>query len=234
MKELILEAEVRTGSGKSVTRKLRQVGTLPAVLYGMDKKPQMLNVNSKALTHLLHSGSGENVLVDLVVGKAKAEKVLLKEVQHHPVTERIVHVDFLRIDLTKKVQVMVPIHVTGTSEGVKNGGVLEIVSRELEVSCLPMDIPSHITVDVTTLKINEAIHVVDLQLGNLEILTDKARTVVTVQPPTVIKEVAPAVEGAEGVVAEGEAAAEPEVITEKKKEEEAPEKEKEKGKDKKK
>jgi large subunit ribosomal protein L25 len=229
MKETLLEAEVRAGSGKSVTRKLRMSGMLPAVLYGMDKKPEMLNVNARSLTQLLHAGGGENVLVDLVVGTAKPEKVLVKEVQHHPVSSKIVHIDFLRIDLTKKVTVMVPVHIVGTAEGVKGGGVLEVVSRELEVSCLPMDIPSHITVDVTALKINEAIHVTDLQLGKLEILTDKARTVVTVQPPTVIKEVAPAAEAVEGAVVEGEEAAEPEVITEKKKEkEEEPEKGKKK------
>jgi large subunit ribosomal protein L25 len=227
MKETLLEAAVRAGSGKSITRKLRISGMLPAVLYGMEKKPQMLNVNARDLTRLLHAGGGENVLVDLAVGKANPEKVLVKEVQHHPVTSKIVHIDFLRIDLTKKVTVMVPVHIVGTAEGVKGGGVLEVVSRELEVSCLPMDIPSHISVDVTALKINEAIHVTDLQLGKLEILTDKARTVVTVQPPTVIKEVAPAAEAVEGAVVEGEAAAEPEVITEKKKEkEEEPEKEK--------
>jgi large subunit ribosomal protein L25 len=227
MKETLLEAEERTGSGKSVTRKLRMSGLLPAVLYGMEKKPQMLNVNGRDLTRLLHAGGGENVLVDLAIGKANPEKVLVKEVQHHPITSKIVHIDFLRIDLTKKVTVMVPVHIVGTAEGVKGGGVLEVVSRELEVSCLPMDIPSSITVDVTALKINEAIHVTDLQLGKLEILTDKARTVVTVQPPTVIKEVAPAVEAVEGAVVEGEEAAEPEVITEKKKEkEEEPEKEK--------
>jgi large subunit ribosomal protein L25 len=229
MKETLLEAEERTGSGKSVTRKLRMSGSLPAVLYGMEKKPQMLNVNARELTRLLHASGGENVLVDLVVGKTNPEKVLVKEVQHHPVTSKIVHIDFLRIDLTKKVTVMVPVHIVGTAEGVKGGGVLEVVSRELEVSCLPMDIPNHITVDVTALKINEAIHVTDLQLGKLEILTDKARTVVTVQPPTVIKEVAPVAEVAEGAVVEGEAAAEPEVITEKKKEkEEEPEKGKKK------
>jgi len=200
---------------------------LPAVLYGMDKEPQMLNVNGRAFMQLLRTHGGENLLVNLAVGNDKAEKVLVKEVQHHPVTSRIVHVDFLRIDLTKKVTVMVPVHIIGTAEGVRGGGVLEVVSRELEVSCLPMDIPNHIAVDVTALKINEAIHVADLQIGKLDILTDKARTVVTVQPPTVIKEAAPAVEAAEGAVVEGEEAAEPEVITEKKKEkEEEPEKEK--------
>lgn len=229
MKETLLEAEVRAGSGKSVTRKLRMSGMLPAVLYGMEKQPQMLHVNGRDLTRLLHAGGGENVLVNLAIGKTKPEKVLVKDVQHHPVTSKIVHIDFLRIDLTKKVTVMVPVHIVGTAEGVRGGGVLEVISRELEISCLPMDIPSHIPVDVTALKINEAIHVTDLQLGKLEILTDKARTVVTVQPPTVIKEVAPAAETAEGVVAEGEVAAEPEVITEKKKDkEEEPEKGKKK------
>jgi large subunit ribosomal protein L25 len=226
MKELLLEAEIRSGSGKSVTRKLRTAGKLPAVLYGMDKKPQMLNVNGRALTQLLHSSGGENVLVDLSVDKSKAEKVLVKEVQHHPVTSRIVHVDFLRIDLTKKVTVMVPVHITGTAEGVRNGGVMEVASRELEVNCLPMDIPNNITIDVSALKINEAVHVADLKVDKVEILTDKSRTVVTIQPPTVIKEAAPAAEGAEGEVAEGEAAAEPEVITEKKKDKEAEEPEK--------
>ncbi|MCX6831006.1 MAG: 50S ribosomal protein L25 [candidate division Zixibacteria bacterium] len=229
MKETLLEAEIRAGSGKSVTRKLRMSGMLPAVLYGMEKEPQMLNVNGRELTRLLHAGGGENVLVDLVVGKANPEKVLVKEVQHHPVTSKIVHIDFLRIDLTKKVTVMVPVHIVGTAEGVKGGGVLEVVSRELEVSCLPMDIPSHIAIDVTALKINDAIHVADLQLGKLEILTDKARTVVTVQPPTVIKEVVPVAEAVEGAVVEGEVVAEPEVIKEKKKEkEEEPEKGKKK------
>jgi large subunit ribosomal protein L25 len=229
MKETLLEAEVRAGSGKSVTRKLRMIGMLPAVLYGMEKKPQMLHVNGRAFTQLLHASGGENVLVDLAVGKTKAEKVLVKEVQHHPVTSKIVHVDFMRIDLTKKVIVMVPVHVTGTAEGVRGGGILEIISRELEVSCLPMDIPSHITIDVSALKINEAVHAADIKVDKLEILTDKARTVVTVQPPTVIKEVTPAAEAVEGAAAEGEAGAEPEVITEKKKEkEEEPEKGKKK------
>jgi large subunit ribosomal protein L25 len=229
MKETLLEAEVRAGSGKSVTRKLRMTGMLPAVLYGMEKEPQMLHVNARNLTRLLHASGGENVLVDLVVGKTQPEKVLVKEVQHHPVTSKIVHIDFMRIDLTKKVTVMVPVHIVGIAEGVRGGGVMEVVSRELEVSCLPMDIPSHIDIDVTALKINDAIHVIDLKLGKLEILTDKARTVVTIQPPTVIKEVAPAAEAVEGAVVEGEVAAEPEVIKEKKKEkEEEPEKEKKK------
>jgi large subunit ribosomal protein L25 len=229
MKETLLEAEVRAGSGKSVTRKLRMTGMLPAVLYGMEKEPQMLHVNARDLTRLLHLGGGENVLVDLVVGKTQPEKVLVKEVQHHPVTSKIVHIDFLRIDLSKKVTVMVPVHIVGIAEGVRGGGVMEVASRELEVSCLPMDIPSHIDIDVTALKINDAIHVADLQLGKLEILTDKARTVVTIQPPTVIKEVAPAAEAVEGAVVEGEVVAEPEVIKEKKKEkEEEPEKGKKK------
>jgi large subunit ribosomal protein L25 len=220
MKELILEAELRTGSGKSVTRKLRMAGILPAVLYGMDKKPQMLGINRRDVTRLLHSSGGDNALIDLVVNKSHPEKVLVKEIQHHPVTSIITHVDFLRVDLAKKITLSVPVHITGTSEGVRNGGVIEFVSRELEVSCLPMDIPNYIELDVTALKIGDAIHVSDIKVDKVTILTDKARTVVTVQPPTVVKEVVPAAAGAEAAVAEGGEAAEPEVITEKKKEKE--------------
>lgn len=228
MRELLLEADVRTGSGKSVTRKMRVEGRLPAILYGMNKTPQLLGVNRRDLTQLLHSSGGDNALIDLIVNKTKPEKVLVKDIQHHPVTESIVHVDFLRVDLTKKVHISVSVHVAGTSEGVRAGGVLEFVSHELEVSCLPMDIPSYIEVNVTSLQIGDAIHVADIKVDKVEILTDKSRTVVTVQPPTVIKEAVPAAEGAEAEAAEGAESAEPEVITEKKKDKEEEEEKKKK------
>lgn len=159
------------------------------------------------------------MLVDLVIGTHRPEKVLIKDVQHHPVTSRILHVDFLRIDLTKTITVNVPVHVIGTAEGVRAGGILETVTRELEVSCLPMDIPRHIEIDVSNLKINDAVHVSDLKVEKVQILDDPARTVVIVAPPTVVKEAVPAAEGAEAA-AEGAEPTEPEVITEKKKKEE--------------
>ena len=218
MQELKLEAEPRIGTGKSVTRKLRMAGKLPAVLYGLDKKPQILDVDNRQFLKLMQAGEGENVLIDLHVGKHKAEKVLLKDIQHHPVTEKILHVDFLRVDLTKKINVKIPVHLTGSPEGVKAGGVLEFMLRELEVICLPMDIPPFVEIDVTRLGIHDAVHVSEITLDKVEILTDKGRTIVSVQPPTVIKEPTPVAEG-EAAAAEAEPT-EPEVITEKKKKDE--------------
>jgi large subunit ribosomal protein L25 len=225
MNELHLEAEVRAGSGKSVTRKLRTAGNVPGILYGLEDKPVMLGINSRTLHKLLHSSTSENILVDLAVGKSKSVKVLLKDVQHHPVTNKVVHVDFQRIDLTKKIVIAVPVHLVGVADGVRSGGgVQEFIMRELEVSCLPSDIPSFIEVDVTKLGIGDAVHVGDLKLDKAEIVTDAARTIVSVQPPTVVK-LPEAAEGAEGVVAEATEAAEPEVISEKKSEERQKEKE---------
>lgn len=223
MNELHLDAEVRSGAGKSVTRKMRSAGNVPGILYGLEDKPVMLGVNSRSLHKMLHSASSENVLVDLAVGKGKAVKVLLKDVQHHPVTNKVVHVDFQRVDLTKKIIIAVPVHLIGVADGVRSGGgVQEFIMRELEVSCLPTDIPSHIEVDVTKLGIGDAIHVGDLKLEKIEIVSDSHRTIVSVQPPTVTK-LPEAGEAAEG--AEAEEAKEPEVIAEKKAEERQKEKE---------
>ncbi len=223
MNELHLDAEVRSGAGKSVTRKMRSAGNVPGILYGLEDKPVMLGVNSRSLHKMLHSASSENVLVDLAVGKSKAVKVLLKDVQHHPVTNKVVHIDFQRVDLTKKIVIAVPVHLIGVADGVRSGGgVQEFIMRELEVSCLPTDIPTHIEVDVSELGIGDAIHVGDLKLEKIDIVSDPHRTIVSVQPPTVTK----LPEAGEGVeVAEGAEPTEPEVIAEKKAEERQKEKE---------
>lgn len=226
MNELHLEAEVRSGAGKSVTRKMRTAGNIPGILYGLEDKPVMLGINSRTLHKMLHSASSENVLVDLAVGKSKAVKVLLKDVQHHPVTNKVVHIDFQRVDLTKKIIIAVPVHLVGVAEGVRTGGgVQEFIMRELEVSCLPTDIPTHIEVDVSGLGIGHAVHVGDLKLEKIDIVSDPHRTIVSVQPPTVSK-LPEATEGAE--VAEGAEATEPEVIAEKKSEERQKEKDEKK------
>ncbi|MFH2057163.1 MAG: 50S ribosomal protein L25/general stress protein Ctc [bacterium] len=219
MQEVSLAVEKRDSSGKGVARKLRSAGTVPAILYGRKEGPQRLGVPSRELIRLLKSAGRGNVIIQLAVGQAKPEKVLLKDIQRHPVTEDVLHVDFLRIDPTKKLHVDVPIKIIGIPVGVKTGGMLEIVRREIEVSCLPDDIPAYIEIDVTALEINDALHVSDLSIEKGEILTNPARTIVTVQPPIVskVKE-----EGAEGEEGEGEEAegegGEPEVIKEKKEE----------------
>ncbi len=225
MQEMNLEAKPRSGAGKSVTRKMRVAGDVPAILYGLDKDPQMLGVNGRELYRMLHTAESENILIDLKVGTLRPEKVLLKSIQHHPVTNKVVHVDFQRIDLTKKIIVPVPVHLTGTAEGVRGGGVQEFVTRELEVECLPTDIPNHIEIDVTALKIGDSVHVSEITVDKVEIITDPSRTIVIISAPTVVK-LPTAGEGVEGeaVAAEAEPS-EPEVITEKKREEKEKEKE---------
>lgn len=218
MKNLQLAVEVRQTGGKGPVRRLRAAGGIPGVLYGLDKAPQPLGLLSRDLYKVLRE-AGENALLDLAVKGSKTEKVLVRELQRHPVSEEVLHVDFLRIDLSKEIEITVPIRLLGTSAGVKAGGVLEFVRRELEVSCLPTKIPATIDVDISELEINEAIHVSDLSVEEAEILTDPQRTVVVVHPPIIAK--LPEAEAAaeEEEVAAEEATAEPEVITEKKKEE---------------
>ncbi|MCK4856497.1 MAG: 50S ribosomal protein L25 [candidate division Zixibacteria bacterium] len=223
MEDLKLLAEVRNDAGKGVARKLRAGGTVPAILYGLDNEPKKLGISGRELGRLLQT-SGENAVLDLKIGRKRPEKVLLREVQRHPVTDDIIHVDFLRIDPSKKIKMSVPIKIVGTPEGVKAGGVMELVRRDLDISCLPAEIPAYIEVDVSELTIGDAIHVSDLSIEKMEVLTNPVRTIVTVQPPIVSKELEPAEEGeeveAEEEVAEAEEPTEPEVITEKKKEDE--------------
>jgi len=228
MQELVLDAEKRTGTGKSETRKMRAKDQIPGIVYGLKKDPEMVTVGGRELIKMVHAAGTDNILLDLKLGRSK-EKVLLKDIQIHPVTERMLHLDFQRIDMTKPIQVSVPIHFEGKAAGVKEGGVMEVLRRDVEVSCLPADIPSFLPVNVEALNIGDSLHVSDLSVENAEILTEPERTIVVIAPPTVVKVAATAEEGAEGEAGavEGEAAegaeeeaGEPEVITEKKKDDE--------------
>jgi large subunit ribosomal protein L25 len=227
MKELQLAAQARQAGNKGQVRRLRAAGSIPGVLYGLDKEPQPLGVSGRDFHKVLRE-AGENALLDLALTGSKTEKVLVRELQRHPVSEEVLHVDFLRIDITKEIELTVPIRLVGTAAGVKAGGVLEFVRRDLKISCLPTKIPSAIDVDISELDINEAIHVSDLSVEEVEILTDPQRTIVVVHPPIIAKLPEAEAEAAEEeeVAAAEEAAAEPEVITEKKKEEEESEEKK--------
>lgn len=222
MKEVTLRVRPREKRGKEYAKKLRKNGFIPAVVYGHSTASLPLEIESKALQALMRQGLGENVLVTLATDdqKGKGRKVLIREVQRDPVEGNIVHIDFHEISLTKKLSIQVPIHLVGTPEGVvTTGGILQHVLRELEVECLPTAIPEKIEVDVSHLKIGDSIHVADLKLEGVDILSDPESSIVSVVPPTVFKEPEVAVAAA----AEGE----PEVIGE----EEGKEKEKEKGKE---
>jgi len=214
-KQVKLKAEPRTNVGRSAVRKLRARGLIPAVIYGGKNEPQALQVAAREINNMMSHASGENVLVELeITGEGSSRTALVQEVQHSPVGGEIRHVDFHAISMDQMIQAEVPLEPTGTAVGVKTfGGLLEQSLRALAIECLPADLPDRITVDVSQLNIGDSIHVRDVQLPS--------GVTAKVQPDlTAFSVVAPVVEE-EPVVAEAEAAAGPEVITEKKEEGEA-------------
>lgn len=206
MKAVELTATRRTGTGKGVARQTRMTGNIPGVVYGPEIEPISVVVAEKDLRAAVKEASSISALFDLDVDGSK-NKVIIREVQRDPVTSRVTHVDFHAISMTKPINVTVPINFTGTAFGVQSeGGILQTTLRELEISCLATDIPESIDVDVTELNIGDSIHVRDLDLGNVNILTDEQRTLVVVAAPTIVKEPEP--EAEEGELLEGEEGAE--------------------------
>lgn len=212
MPDATIAAQARVGKKKQAAKQLRREGLVPGVLYGRGEEPSLLTINSKELLVLLHS-FGRNAVVDLKIeGKDKAFKTFIYEIQHDPLSGDIIHVDFKHILLTEKISLSVPIRLEGVPEGVKNeGGILEHVMHTLNINCLPTDIPSQITLDVSDLNLGGIIHVKDIPAENFEILDEQERTVVHVVAPKVSKV---AEEEGEEEIMGLEEAAEPEVIGE--------------------
>jgi large subunit ribosomal protein L25 len=199
-----ISASTRDGTGKGAARTARREGRIPGVLYGHGEESVSLSVETNELKRLLHSISVENTILDLDLGGGEPYKVLIRELQRHPFRDEFLHIDFFHVAMDEKIQVEIPIVLTGTPTGVKNkGGVLDHQLRELEVFCLPGNIPEKVEFDVSELDIGDSIHVRDIQLPDVEILTDLDRSVVAVLAPTVIE--------VEEAAAE-EAILEPEVI----------------------
>ena len=212
-----LKGARRSAVGKGVARKLRQAGSIPAVYYGRGEEPIVLTVGLKELEEVIVKAEGSNVIVDLKVdGDGVGDrKALIREIQRDPVGGHILHLDLQHISLTERITVEVPIVLTGIPTGVKDGGgILEHLLRDVEVECLPTDIPSRLEIDVSALNIGDSLHVSDLKADKVTILTEGERPIAAVVPPTVLEEVKPA----EG---EGEAVAEPELVKEKKETEES-------------
>lgn len=211
MEKIILKAEVRNESGKRVAKGLRKVDLIPAVVYKGGKDALKLQLSVREFEQILHTKAGENVIVTLKIGsdaKTKDKTVLIKEIQREPIRSRILHVDFNEISLTETLKVKVPLASHGEPEGKKDGGTLEHVMWELEVECLPVNIPEKIEVEVSSLKIGDAIYVKNITAPEgVKILTDPELIALIVKPPKV--EV-PKEEAAEG------AATEPELIRKKK------------------
>lgn len=217
-KQILLKAVARTEAGKSRVKKLRRLGLVPAVIYGPHTQPRTLAVRAFDLEHALQGTTGENVLVNLQVESGEAagsHLALIQEVQHHPVTDEVLHVDFREVSATEKMRTAVPVRPVGEAAGVKTGGgILEMLVRELRVECLPADLPDVIEVNVENLQIGQSIHVGEIQPpAGVTLLDDKDQPVFLV--------VAPITEEEEAAIGQPAEMAEPEVIGAKKEEPEA-------------
>jgi large subunit ribosomal protein L25 len=226
MEEIVLEVEPRDELGRIHVKRLRENGFIPAVVYGEGKDSYVIKVSHRQLLGLIHQHRLEGVVINLKIKDDKKHKTrpcLIKEVQYDPVKGDIIHVDFNQISLTKAIKVNVPVVAKGEPIGIKQeGGSLEHILWEVEIECLPADIPKAIEVDVSQLKIGDAIHIKDITFpSNIKVLNDPEAIVLSVASP--IKEEIPV------APVEAEEKLEPEVIKEKKEvpvEEEGEDKEK--------
>jgi large subunit ribosomal protein L25 len=209
MPEFVVPAESRNETGKNANRRLRERGLIPGTLYGAKKETISVSVSPREIGTILKSAAGANTLFDLDLGGQK-RKVILKEYQREPLKGRILHADFYEVALDQVLEVKVHLELTGVPVGVKTqGGVLDFVTRELEVECLPADIPERISIDVSHLEMNKHFRVSELKLSDkVKILTAPDVVIAHVVVPRAEEEVAPA--AAEAAVAPE--AAEPEVI----------------------
>jgi large subunit ribosomal protein L25 len=224
--EAVLEATARDSFGKNEARRTRRDGKVPAVVYGgsTDGPPTAtaIAVEPKALLKILHSESGANTLISLKLAGAGDTKVLVKHFQLDPLTHQVLHADFYRVAMDRVIQVTIPVIVKGEPRGVKQqGGVLELIRREIEIECLPGDIPENVEVDASELMLNQGIRVRDIAVSpKWKALSDADMMLVHVIMPKAEEAAAPA-----EAAAAPAAAAEPEVIKKGKKEEAEEEKE---------
>ena len=201
MEQINLEAQIRKTTGNGPARVLRRDGRIPAILYGPKTDPIMLSIDNKEFEQIAKKSSIGSVLLKLEIknGQTGALSAMVKELQIHPVTGQYLHVDFYEVELTRKINAMVPVTITGKSQGVEDGGILQIVRRELEVFCLPTAIPEAIEVDISELEIGGSIHVNEIVLpGEVELPEDVDFTVITVLAPKVEEVVVEEEELAEG------------------------------------
>jgi large subunit ribosomal protein L25 len=214
MKSLKLKVAPRTQTRRKGSKALRSAGRIPANIYGKSIAPQNLEVDSEAFIELIHSAHSEIVLVDLEVsGDANARLALVQDVQHHPLTGEVLHVDFHEVKSDELITIRIPVEATGEAVGVKSGGgTLEHVLQKVRVTALPKDLPEQIVVDVSALAVGQAIQIGQIQApAGVTILGDKHIRVFAVSAPVTEAEAAPA-------AAEGAEAKQPEMIKEKKEE----------------
>ena len=218
MKETKLTAKPRSGKGSASAGRLRRTGWFPGVVYGEGRPGVDIQLNEHDFLVMLRRHRSENMIVDLAVeGADKPFKVMLKAMQHHPVTGRVIHVDFYEISMTRKIEIELPVKLTGIPTGVANeGGILEHVLRALTVQCLPGDLIEEVELDVSGLTVGKTLRVRDVQIdaAKYRVLDDPDQVVAAVAAPRTEEE-----EKAEAEAEAAAAAAGPEVLTEKKEEE---------------
>ena len=218
MKETKLTAKTRAGKGSASAGRLRRTGWFPAVVYGEGRPGLDIQLNEHDFVVMLRTHRSENMIVDLTVeGRDKPVKVMLKAMQHHPLTGRIIHVDFYEVSMTRKIEIEVPVKLVGVPTGVANeGGILEHVLRTLDVLCLPGDMVEEFELDVADLHIGKTLRVRDVKVdaAKFKVLSDPDQVVAAVAAPRTEEEEKAATEAEAAVAAAG-----PEVLTEKKEEE---------------
>src|SRR5204863_375305 len=191
---VILSATARDKTGKGAARQARFEKKVPAVVYGHGRSTQPVMVDALALEKALTGIEPESTLIDLTVD-GKKSRALIREIQRHPLRPDIIHVDFYEIKADEKVTLKVPVHLVGTADGVRNaGGVLDQVTREVEIEVLPEHIPDRVELDVSALKIGDSLHARDLSIPNAVILTGADLTIATVVPPRAEEVAAPTAE----------------------------------------
>jgi large subunit ribosomal protein L25 len=212
--ETVVAAEARASRGKNEARRVRVSGRIPAVIYGAFKDPEAVSLNPKDILRIIRSKTGHNSIFDVEITGGEKTPVIVADEQYHPVKGTLMHIDLKRIDLTRKLRVSIPVHVNGEAKGVKQqGGVLDIVTKRVEIECIPDDIPDRFDVDVTELMIGNNIRVSALEVKEgIRILT---------APDVVIAHVVGIREEAVAEVA-APVVAEPEVAAKKGKKDEAP------------
>jgi large subunit ribosomal protein L25 len=214
-KDITVAAETRDSRGKNEARRLRVKGSMPAVVYGGEAGPAPVAVNPKDLNKILHSKTGHNTIFNLSIGGKETVPVMIVDWQHDPIKENLLHVDLKRIDLTQRIAVKVPVVTHGDPKGVKlQGGIHEIITREIEIECLPDDIPEEFVVNVAELMIGQSVRASEIVLGGSVKLLSPGEAVISHVVSLKAEEAAPAAEAA------ATTAAEPEVIKKGKKDEE--------------
>jgi large subunit ribosomal protein L25 len=226
-----LTAQWREGKGKEDARRLRNKGLIPAVVYGQRAETIPVTLNPQELSKVMHGGAGERTLINLTIEGLKdgpiTKTVILKEKQIDPLKRTWLHVDLYSIAMDEAINVNIPVRLVGKAAGVAQGGIVEHILREIEVNCLPADIPAGIDVDISALEIGHSIHVAEISVEKAKILADPGQTIVTIVPPKE-EAVAAVAEVAEGELVE-EVAEAKEAAEEEKGEEEGKDKGKDKG-----